>query len=85
MSFLRLPTMAIYGFVRGLGGVPHSFVLEVIGALVARFYLHKKFGKKKVLQAIPVLMAGYFTGTGLIGMLGAAIALITNAVSKGVF
>ncbi len=85
MSWLRLPIMAIYGFVRGIGGIPHTFVLEVVGALIARFYLHKRFGKKKFLQAAPVLMAGYFTGTGLIGMLGAAIALISKAVSKGVF
>lgn len=85
MSWLRLPTMAIYGFVRGIGGIPHAFVLEVIGALIARFYLHKRFGKKQFLQAAPVLLAGYFTGTGLIGMLGASIALITSAVSKGVF
>ena len=85
MSWLRLPTMAIYGFVRGIGGIPHAFVLEVVGALIAKFYLHKRFGKKKFLQAAPVLLAGYFTGTGLVGMLGASIALITSAVSKGVF
>ncbi len=85
MNWLRLPTMAIYGFVRGMGGIPHSFVLEVVGALIARFYLHKRFGKAQFLRAAPVLLAGYFTGMGLIGMLGAAIALITAAVSKGVF
>ena len=85
MSWLRLPTMAIYGFVRGIGGIPHTFVLEVVGALIARFYLHKRFGKKRFLQAAPVLLAGYFTGAGLVGMLGAAFALIAAAVSKGVF
>ena len=85
MTWLRLPTMAIYGFVRGIGGIPHTFVLEIVGALIAKFYLHKRFGKKKFLQAAPVLMAGYFAGIGLIGMLGAAIALIAKAVSKGVF
>jgi hypothetical protein len=85
MSWLQLPTMMIYGFVRGLGGIPHMFVLEIIGALIARFFLHKRFGKQNFLRAAPVLLAGYFTGIGLVGMLGAAIALIANAVSKGIF
>ena len=85
MSWLQLPTMAIYGFVRGLGGIPHLFVLEIIGALIARFVLYKRFGKQNFLRMAPVLLAGYFTGMGLVGMLGAAFALIANAVSKGVF
>ena len=61
------------------------FVLEIVGALIARFFLHKRFGKQNFLRAAPVLLAGYFTGIGLVGMLGAAIALIANAVSKGIF
>ena len=77
--------MAVYGFVRGFGGIPHSFVLEVIGALLARFYFQKRFGKEQFIKAAPVLLAGYFTGAGLIGMLGAAIALIASSISKGVF
>ena len=85
MSWLRLPTMAIYGFVRGMGGVPHGFVLEVVGALIAKFYLHKRFGKERFLRAAPVLLAGYGAGMGLVGMLGAAVALISSSVSKGVF
>jgi hypothetical protein len=85
MSWLQLPTMAIYGFVRGLGGIPHLFVLEIIGALIARFVLYKRFGKQNFLRMAPVLLAGYFTGMGLVGMLGAAFALIANSVSKGIF
>ena len=85
MSWARLPTMAIYGFVRGMGQIPHTFVLEVVGALIARFFLHKRYGKENFLRAAPVLLAGYFTGTGLIAMLGASFALIASAVSKGVF
>lgn len=85
LSWLRLPTMMVYGFVAGVGQLPHGFVLQFVGALLGRFYLRKRFGEKQFLQYAPVLLAGYFTGTGLIGMLGIAVALIASAVKKGVF
>ena len=81
MSALHIPIMAIYGFVQGVGAMPHASVPIVIGALVGKFYFHKRFGQKRFLQIVPVLSAGYGTGIGLIALIGVAINLIVSAVS----
>lgn len=75
------PIMFVYGFVRGLGHSCHVFILEIVGALIARFYLHKKFGRQRILRILPILMAGYLVGEGLIGMACVAVTLITKAIS----
>ena len=54
-------------------------VMQVIGALIAKFYFHKKYGAQRFLQIAPVLVAGYVTGAGLIAMLGVAFALIAKS------
>ena len=76
-----LPIMFIYGIIRGAGGLPHGLLLEIIGALVARFYFHKKYGAKRFLQMAPVLLAGYATGAGLMAMVGVAFALIAKSAT----
>jgi hypothetical protein len=75
------PIMFVYGFVRGIGGSCHHFVLEIVGALLARFYLHRKFGRERVLKVLPVVMAGYLVGEGLVGMACVAVTLISKAIS----
>ena len=86
LSWLGLPTMLVYGMARGLGeGLPHGLLLELLGALVARYYFHRKYGKKRFLQIAPILLAGYFVGTGLIGMMAVSIRLISSAISPAPF
>lgn len=81
-----LPTMLVYGMARGLAqGIPHMIIFEALGALLARYYFHKKFGKKPFLRTAPILLAGYFVGTGLIGMAAVAVRLISSAVSMAPF
>ncbi len=75
------PIMFVYGFVRGIGRHCHPFVLEIIGALIARYYLHKKYGRQTVLRIMPVIMAGYMVGEGLVGMACVAVTLISKAIS----
>jgi hypothetical protein len=75
------PIMFVYGFVRGVGRGCHVFVLEIVGALIARFYLHKKYGREEVLRVLPVVMAGYLVGEGLVGMACVAVTLISKAIS----
>ena len=77
--WLALPVMFIYGIIRGAGGLPHILIMEIIGAFIAKFYFHKKYGSKRFLQIAPVLFAGYVTGAGLIAMLGVAFALIAKS------
>lgn len=85
LSAFNLPTMMIYGMARGLGSIPHGLILELIGALVGRFYFQRKFGRQRFLQAAPVLLAGYAVGTGLVGMMAVAIRLIASAVTSTPF
>ena len=85
LSAFGLPTMLVYGMARGLGAIPHGLLLELLGALIARFYFHKRFGRKPFLRTAPILLAGYFVGTGLIGMAGVAVRLITSAISMAPF
>jgi hypothetical protein len=85
LTAFGLPTMLVYGLASGLGQIPHGLLVQLLGALVARYYFHKKFGRKPFLQTAPILMAGYFVGTGLVGMGAVAIRLISSAISISAF
>ncbi|HJN16123.1 MAG TPA: peptide transporter [Armatimonadota bacterium] len=82
LSALRLPTLLVYGIMRGLGQLPHGLFPEMVGALLSRFYFEKKYGRKRWKQQAAVLNAGYACGMGLIGMGTVAIALIAKSVSQ---
>ncbi len=81
LMIFGLPVMLVYGLMRGLGQFPHMMVLEIIGAVLGRFYLRKKYGETNFLRIAPTLLAGYFTGVGLIAMATIAMRLIHSAVS----
>ena len=84
-SLLGLPTLFIYGIIRGLGALPHTMVLEIVGALLGRLYFQKRFGADNFLRMVPTILAGYFTGVGLISMATIAARLIQSAVSAAPF
>ncbi len=81
LSYFRLPTLLVYGVMRGLGTIPHGMYPEMIGALLSQFYFIPRFGARRWKQYATVLMAGYGCGMGLIGMGTVAIAMITKSVS----
>ena len=83
LSWAGAPILFVFGIVRGLGQMPHFLILEIVGALVARYYLEKKFGRDEWRRMAPTIMAGYFTGVGLIGMATIALKLIQQAVTGG--
>lgn len=85
LNAFGLPVLLIYGVIRGLGSQPHAMVLEIVGALLGRYYFQKKFGSSNFLRMIPTVLAGYFTGVGLIGMATIALNLIQAAVSSAPF
>ncbi len=60
-------------------------VLEIVGAMIGRFYFQKKYGPTNFLRNAPALLAGYFTGVGLISMATIAIKLIKPAISGDPF
>ncbi len=82
LSFLGLPTLLVYGIVRGLNQTtPGGLIFEIIGALIGRWYLQRRFGHKKYKQYVMVIMAGFSAGVGLIGMGSVAIALIVKSTT----
>lgn len=85
LSAFSLPTMAVYGFIGGVGQMPHGLIAIIIGAIIGKFYLHKRFGQTQFLQMAPVLCAGYGTGVGLIALVGVAVNLIMKAISAAPF
>ena len=85
LSSLNLPIMLVYGLVRGFGGLPHGMILEVVGALLSRYYFQKKFGEQNFIRMSATLYAGYLTGVGLVGMATIALQLIYSAVSPTPF
>ena len=85
LSFFGLPVLLVYGIVRGLGqSTPHGMILELIGALLGRYFFLKKYGKKWR-QYAPVLLAGFSCGMGLTGMLAMGITLILKSLSSTTF
>ncbi|WP_028585398.1 hypothetical protein [Desulfogranum mediterraneum] len=81
LSLLGLPVLLIYGVVRGLGqSTPHGVILEVAGAILGRYYFHKRYGTMWR-QYAPVLLAGFSCGMGLTGMFAMGFALILKSLS----
>jgi hypothetical protein len=85
LSAFGLPVMLVYGLMRGFGQLPHYMILEVVGAMLGRYYFQKKYGEQDFLRMAPTLFAGYMTGVGLIGMATIALRLIHSAVSSTPF
>lgn len=82
LNFLNLPMLLVYGFVGGLGQVvPGGVIPTMIGALISKFYMQKRFGRENFLKYMMIVSAGFGAGMGLIGMAAVAIALIAKSVS----
>lgn len=81
LSFFNMPTLLIYGMVRGLGQTnPAGAVPEILGALVGRFYLSRKFGPMWS-KYTPAMYAGFTCGMGLVSMMAVAIRLIALSIA----
>ncbi|MFW5733521.1 MAG: peptide transporter [Oceanidesulfovibrio sp.] len=82
LNLFGLPVLLVYGVVRGLGqSTPHGIILEVLGALIGRFYFFKKYGKNWRHYA-PVLLAGFSCGMGLAGMFAMGCTLILKSLGR---
>jgi hypothetical protein len=82
LSLFGLPTLLVYGIVRGLGQhAPHGLILELVGALLGRYYFLKRYGKMWR-QYAPVLLAGFSCGMGLTGMFAMGFALILKSLGR---
>ncbi len=77
----KLPILLFYGLVGGVGQLPHFTLPKLLGAWLGRRYFKKRFGEENWIRYAPVLLAGFFCGMGLVGMLGIALALVAKSVS----
>jgi len=82
LTLFGLPVMLVYGLVRGLGqSTPHGLILEVIGALLGRFFFLRRYGAMWR-QYAPVLLAGFSCGMGLMGMFAMGLTLILKSLAR---
>lgn len=85
LSCLGLPTLLVFGMVRGLGqSTPSGVVLELIGALVGRFYFRRRYGDQWM-KYTPILLAGFSCGMGLIGMVSVAFTILNKMMAPLIF
>ena len=82
LYLLQLPYFLIYGFIQAMGTLPHFVFPQFIGACIGRFYFMKRMDASIWRRNATVLLAGYGTGFGLVGMAGSAIAMIAKSVSQ---
>jgi len=83
LTVVGLPTLLLFGFVRGLGQMTPGHILpEFLGALVGRFYFEKKFGRLQWHRIAPIALAGFTCGIGLLAMASVGIALISKSISS---
>jgi hypothetical protein len=64
-----------------VGQLPHFTLPKLLGAWLGHCYFKKRYGEENWMRYAPVLLAGFFCGMGLIGMLGIALALVAKSVS----
>jgi hypothetical protein len=82
MQFFNAPIMLTYGVIRGMGqAMPHSIIVQFIGALIGQFYFRKRLGLKWR-QYIPVVSAGFGCGMGLITTFGIGITFLSKSAIK---
>jgi hypothetical protein len=82
LTLFGLAIMLAYGMVRGLGqSTPHGLILEVVGALLGRYFFFKRYGAMWR-QYAPVLLAGFSCGMGLTGMFAMGVTLILKSLGR---
>ena len=81
MLAFKVPILYFYGFVGGVGALPHYIIPQFAGAMMGKHYFAKRFGVEKWRMYAPVLLAGFSCGMGLMGMSSIALALISKSVS----
>ena len=81
-NIFRWPVLSIYGFIRGMGQIPHILIPEFFGAVLGRFFFAKKYGVEQWRRYTPVVAAGFACGMGLTAMVSIAAALIFQSLSS---
>jgi len=79
MSLFNAPIFLTYGVIRGLGqSLPHMIIPQFVGALIGRHYFQKRLGLKWR-QYIPVVVAGFSCGQGLLVTASVGLKFLSKA------
>jgi hypothetical protein len=71
--------------VRGLGqSTPSGVILELLGALIGRFYFRRRYGDQWM-KYTPILLAGFSCGMGLIGMVSVSFTILNKMMAPLIF
>lgn len=82
LAHFGLPIMLVFGLVRGLdNSLPGSVVPMMVGALIGRFVLARRFGENWA-QIRIVFSAGVGAGVGLVTLLGLGFVLMSKSAIK---
>jgi hypothetical protein len=85
LSTFGLPTLLVFGMVRGLGeSHPGAMIFQFAGAMVGHFYLKRRFGKEWLKYA-PVILAGFSCGMGLIAMVSVSFTILTKMMTPLIY
>ena len=79
---MNLPIMLVYGMVGGLNQtLPHAVIPQFIGALIGRYYFQRRLGVNWR-KYIPIVMAGYGCGMGLVSLFAVGVTFMAKSVIK---
>lgn len=82
-SLAGISLQYVYGFIAGSNtGIVHVMFLGLIGAILGRYVFAPRFGEQNFRRYVPVLLAGYACGAGLVGMLSMAIVFLQRSVTS---
>ena len=85
LTLVGASPLFFYGLVGGLAMPLWQTLPTFFGAILGRYYFSKRFGEEKWMAYVPIVLAGYGAGIGLIGMIAISIALISKAISQIVY
>jgi hypothetical protein len=80
LALLKLPVFIFYGAALGVAQMPGNPLLQVLGAVLGRYYFSKKYGEEKWNRYVPVLGAGFACGVGLVAMLAVGITMVSGSI-----
>ena len=79
------PMTLFYGLMQGFIGFPMGTYLPFAGAMLNKYYFFNRFGEQTWRRYVPVLLAGYGCGMGLIAMTSIAVSLVMKSISAVAF
>jgi hypothetical protein len=69
-----------YGVIGGYAQAPGGLLSTLTGALLARYLLPKRFKEEEIRRSLPIVLAGFGCGLGLMACFEVGLSMIGRAV-----